>query len=429
MKKVLVIGSGAGGATVAKELQGRFDVTILEAGKEFRPFSASLPLLAKLRKTSMFFDEREIQLLFPAMQIRKTHEKMVLVNGVGTGGTTTLATGNALRADQELQALGINLDEEFAELYREIPVTTEHQKSWRQSTKRLFEICQEMGLKPQPTPKMGRYENCLHCGRCVLGCPNNVKWDSRQFLRSAVNAGARLLTNRKVESLIVKNGRATGVTVREGWGRKLYFADLIVVAAGGFGTPAVLKNSGIECEESLFVDPVLCVATEWKDSLQDKEIPMPFVVQREHFILSPYFDYLSFFFNRSWRMPAKNVLAIMIKLADENVGGVSGGKIEKTLTQLDRERLNDGVTICKEILRRFGAEENRLFLGALNAGHPGGMLPLTKDEAESFHSPRLPENVYVADASLFPKSLGNPPILTIMAMAKRISKICLEKAA
>jgi len=24
---------------------------------------------------------------------------------------------------------------------------------------------------------------------------------------------------------------------------------------------------------------------------------MPFVVQREHFILSPYFDYLSFFFN------------------------------------------------------------------------------------------------------------------------------------
>jgi choline dehydrogenase-like flavoprotein len=29
----------------------------------------------------------------------------------------------------------------------------------------------------------------------------------------------------------------------------------------------------------------------------------------------------------------------------------------------------------------------------------------------------------VADASLFPESLGNPPILTIVAMAKRIGRL------
>ena len=61
---------------------------------------------------------------------------------------------------------------------------------------------------------------------------------------------------------------------------------------------------------------------------------------------------------------------------------------------------------------------------SLIAGHPGGMLPLTEKEASSFHSDQLPENLYVADASLLPKSLGNPPILTIIAVAKRISKIC-----
>ena len=65
MKKAIVIGSGAGGATVARELQGKFEVTILEAGREFRPFSYSLKPLAGLRKTGLFFDEREIQLLFP----------------------------------------------------------------------------------------------------------------------------------------------------------------------------------------------------------------------------------------------------------------------------------------------------------------------------------------------------------------------------
>jgi choline dehydrogenase-like flavoprotein len=52
------------------------------------------------------------------------------------------------------------------------------------------------------------------------------------------------------------------------------------------------------------------------------------------------------------------------------------------------------------------------------------MLPLTAGQARTFHDPRLPENLFVADASLFPASLGNPPILTIMAMAKRIAKIC-----
>lgn len=127
MKKAIVVGSGAGGATVAKELQGTFDVTVLEAGKEFRPFSFNLSLMETLRKTRMFFDEREIQLLFPAMKIRKTKDNMVLVNGIGLGGTTTLCTGNAVRMDKDLKALRINLDAEFEELYQEIPISTAHQ--------------------------------------------------------------------------------------------------------------------------------------------------------------------------------------------------------------------------------------------------------------------------------------------------------------
>jgi choline dehydrogenase-like flavoprotein len=64
-------------------------------------------------------------------------------------------------------------------------------------------------------------------------------------------------------------------------------------------------------------------------------------------------------------------------------------------------------------------KKDRIVLGTMNAGHPGGMLPLTTaQEVETFHHARLPENLYVADATLFPRSLGNPPFLTIMAMAK-----------
>ena len=64
-----------------------------------------------------------------------------------------------------------------------------------------------------------------------------------------------------------------------------------------------------------------------------------------------------------------------------------------------------------------------MIVGTLNAGHPGGMLPLTAAEAATLHSPELPDNLYVADATILPRALGLPPMLTIMALAKRIAKI------
>jgi choline dehydrogenase-like flavoprotein len=160
--------------------------------------------------------------------------------------------------------------------------------------------------------------------------------------------------------------------------------------------------------------------------MQHREVTMPFVSVQGPIILSPYFDHLSFFFNRDWRLPAGDIVSLMIKLADDHVGSISRWGVDKTLTDRDWARLDEGVTICREILRRLGARDEDMFLGTVIAGHPGGMVPLTEKEAATFHSDRLPENLYVADASLLPRSLGKPPILTVIAMAKRISKICRD---
>lgn len=427
MKKVIVVGSGAGGATAAKELQGTADVTILEAGKAFRPFAMSVPDMERWKKTGLLFDERAIQLIFPTMKIRKTADGMILVNGIGVGGTTPISTGNAVRMDDDLRALGINLDAEFEEIAREIPISTAHQKSWHKTTRRLFHICHEMGLDPLPTPKMGSYDRCTHCGRCVFGCPWGVKWDSRQFVERAIEKGARLVTQCRVETVVIHDGRAVGVQARQGRRRQFYPADLVILAAGGFGTPVILQRSGIPCEPTLFVDPVLCVATEWPKAYQCTEVEMPFIVQRDHFMISPYFDYLSFIFNRKWNYPARNIVGLMIKLADCNGGNISTKKVDKTLTALDKERLNEAVELCRAILGHFGAKDENLFLGTINAGHPGGMMPLTASEADSFHHDRLPENLYIADATLLPRARGNPPILTIVAIAKRVSRLCARQ--
>jgi choline dehydrogenase-like flavoprotein len=426
MKRALVVGSGAGGATVARELQGKFQVEILEAGSSFRPFTANLRLIEKVKRTGLLFDERQIRWLFPPMNIAKTKEGMVLVRGIGEGGTTTLSAGNAVRQDQDLKALGIDLDKEFEQLSREIPIHSSHQKLWHAATRAAFSICQGLGLNPRPTPKMINPDLCAGCGRCVLGCPRGAKWDSRIYLKEALDKGARLLSGRRAQKVVLEKGRVTGVLAVRGLRSTFYPADLVVLAAGGLGTPRILQSSGFQCRPQLFVDPVLCVAAPLDRPLQNREMTMPFIVQKNHFILSPYFDFLSFFFNRRWKYPASGIYSLMIKLADTNSGTVSGSGVRKSLDDIDQARLREGVDLCKQVLIQMGVKNKDIFLGTLNAGHPGGMLPLTQKDSVTLHSASLPPNLYVADASLFPNSLGNPPILTIAALAKAISRRCAE---
>ncbi|MCD8300112.1 MAG: GMC family oxidoreductase N-terminal domain-containing protein [Clostridiales bacterium] len=427
MKTAIVIGSGAGGAMAAKELAGHFRLTILEEGAEFKPFGFNADRLAGFRKTGLYLDERMITALFPAMRVQKSSSKMILVHGRCTGGTTTLATGSAKRCDEGLVKLGINLDEEFEELSREIPLSTEHQKYWNDTTKALFEACRQLGFDPAVTAKLIDFDRCVQCGHCVLGCPTGAKWDSRSLLEKSISAGATLTTNCRVTGLGIDHSDGTVHTVyaKENGKKTAYSADLVILAAGGLGTPVILENSGISCETTLFVDPVLCVAAEYKGAGQDKFISMPFLMQREGYMLSPYIDYLSYFFNKSWRIPSGDLLSMMIKLSDSGFGASREKKPEKDLTTTDKERLKAGVADCKAILAKMGVDEKDMFLGTLNAGHPGGMLPLTTEEAESFHNPRLPENLYIADATILPESMGNPPIWTIMAVAKRVAKICM----
>jgi choline dehydrogenase-like flavoprotein len=201
----------------------------------------------------------------------------------------------------------------------------------------------------------------------------------------------------------------------------------VVLAAGGLGTPPILERSGIAGEPRLFVDPVLTVAAEWPEAELDTEVPMPFIIDRGKYIIAPYFDYLSFLFNSRWSLPSRNILSLMIKLADEPNGTAGLKGVRKELSAGDRDQLAEAVSLSTEILCRFGIRRDAVFLGTINAGHPGGMFPLGAGEKESFHHPALPLNVYVADASLFPSSLGKPPILTIIAMAKRVSRLCRDR--
>lgn len=417
MKTALIIGSGAGGAMAAKMLSQSLDVTVLEAGGKFRPLSLPFDALSSLRSTGLYFDERLISLIMPNMRIAKTPDQVV-VFGRGLGGTTPLATGNAVRADKGLKNIGINLDEEFDELYRELPITTDHQRFWSEVTRQTFYAMNDLGFSPQPMPKLLRTSQCRLCGHCSIGCPHGAKWDTRELLD-----GIKVISNCRVERLEIGDRNVKRVIAKKGLRTVTFEADIVILAAGGLGTPQVLSQSGIECLPRLFVDPVLCVAAPMEKARQDRQLLMPFVSSREGYIISPYMDWLSFFFNSQWRKPKDGMVSLMIKMADEEQGCVDGSKVRKTLTVQDQKVLQRGVDDCREILLKMGARKEDIFLGTLNSGHPGGMMPLTANEAETLHSPLLPDNLYIADASLLPESLGLPPMLTIMALAKRIAKL------
>lgn len=218
--------------------------------------------------------------------------------------------------------------------------------------------------------------------------------------------------------------RATGVVVRSRGRRRRLKADL-VVAAGGLGTAALLSRSGIPTEERLFVDPVLSVAARLGGCWADHEAPMPFYVEDDGYIVSPYFDPLSFFFNRAWRRGRHDIVSLMIKLADSENGRVDSRQVHKRLSE--RDRLRTAVESCLEILSACGIGCGTAFLETLNAGHPGGTLPLTAQEQRPFQPDCLPDNVYIADASLLPHALGKPPTLTIMALARRVAAVCGER--
>ena len=427
MKTAIVVGSGAGGAAVAKELQGTYDVTVLEAGHPYRRSKLEPRTIDHLARSRLLLDPRLIRVAYPAIRIQRTDD-MLVVHGCGTGGTTTVATGNGIRADDDLRALGIDLDAEFAQIASEIPVSTEHRRRWHPTTRRLFAAAEDLGLEPFPTPKMGRAARCRHCGRCLLGCPYGIKWDARRFLDVAVARGANVRTGARVERIVTEGGRAVGIMTGGPMSADFLAADLFVLAAGGLGTPAILERSGIRCEPTLTVDPVLTIAARVPSAWQCNEIEMPFVVRRDRYILSPYFDWLSFALEPGWRGPPQDIMGVMVKLADEGGGRVEGRRVRTHLTPVDRQRMDEGAALARELLASAGADPASTFRGILNGGHPGGTLPLTRATATTFHDDRLPENVYVADSTLLPRSLGLPPILTIVALATRVARIAKGSA-
>jgi hypothetical protein len=156
---------------------------------------------------------------------------------------------------------------------------------------------------------------------------------------------------------------------------------------------------------------------------------MVWYAKKERYILSPYFDLLSFWFHKPWKnVSANNRVGLMIKLADVEQGSVAAdGTVTKSLTDEDRKLLEEAKGNAKQIMEASGVK-GPLVDGMVHGGHLGGTVPLTRDDVETMHPSGLPENLWAADLSLMPRSQGLPTMLTAAALALKVAKrIAQEK--
>ncbi len=422
--KAIVVGSGAGGSTAALELTLKgFEVTVLEAGKPFKPFTRHMTLTEPLKRIGLLGDENTIKRIFPHMDAKRSNNNLVLVRGITTGGSTVISCGNMVRADHGFKELGLDLTPEFEDLEDRINIQPIPMKRWRPLTRKMYDSAKELGLNPTPTPKGVDLQNCSSCGLCEMGCSTGARWDSNQFLDEAIKLGAKLHTSSQVEKVIIDNNRVIGVLIRSGRSNSIIKADVVVLAAGGVGTAQILKASGINAENKLWVDIVLTLGGVSKGAKQLNEAPMTWYTKHKDFILSPYLDILSHYFHKPWRNVSLNDrVGIMVKLADIENGTVfSDGHVEKEVADEDKSKIEGAIYHAKEIMKGSGVK-GPFVKGMYNGGHLGGTVPLNKEDIPSMKPSLLPEGLWVADLSLAPRSQGLPTIMLTAALALKVCR-------
>ncbi len=424
---VVVVGSGPGGATVARELvrRGRH-VLLLERGIDERRrfyYGTYLGALLYTDRASLLFTEEGLNVVRPLM----------------LGGATSMYCGCAAPPPPWMKArYGVDLDVEAAEAESELAVAPLPPEMRGRASTRLAEAAGEVGYPFFPQPKFmsparsRRFPEA--CGaRCMLGCRCGAKWNAAEWVDEAVAGGAELRTRARVDRVTIEGGQATGVEGRIGGAPFRVRAGTVVVAAGGIGTPRLLQASGLrDAGEGVTMDATLMVYGFVKEDGIGREPPMTWSHEDPNagYMLSTLVDpWLLYPIMAGLKSPRHaltwprwgNVLGVMIKLKDEVSGGVfPDGRIRKPLTPRDRERLSQAEDVCRKILARAGAEPSSMFSTPLRGTHPSGTVRIGAHVDANLATPV--KGLYVCDASVFPEALDRPTVLTIVALGKRLAR-------
>ena len=423
---VIIVGTGPGGGTTAKELsiKGK-KVLILEWGPD-KPVRGTLGQFIA-------------QLMIPGRSLLLEYRNMLgMVRGITNGGSSQFYYGSCFPVPHEmLKRYGIDVTAEEEEAFGEIPVAELKDEMITPMAERIMTSAGELGYDWNPLKKF-MYQDRWKSGTPFgyYGDPHGVRWTSRMSVEEALSAGAVLISRAKVKEVIIEGNKAVGVVYKRRGRNHKVFAREIVLAAGGIGSPVILRKTGLKkVGYNFFYDPLVTVCGRVKDvDKRIDEIPMTAgcrfpeegIVMTDMAIpavLDKVFTAQVFRFHRLFE--SKKTIRIMIKIRDDLGGRLTdSGGIRKMLTKNDRDKINTGFQRAEKILKNAGARG--IFRTWYLAAHPGGTVKLG-EFVDSDLIVMEYENLYVCDCSVIPEPWGLPPTMTIICLAKRLAKYLISK--
>jgi choline dehydrogenase-like flavoprotein len=424
---VIIVGSGPGGATVARQLaraDGQRRALLLERGADHRPrayYGTYLGALLYTDRASFLYTQEGLNIIRPLM----------------VGGATTMYTGSSALPPAWLKGkYGIDIDQEVSETVEGLEIAPLPAELRGRASTRLAQAAQALGYDWQPLPKFmipSRSPRFDCRATCLLGCRCGAKWTAAEYVDEAVGTGVELFTRARVERVLVEDGHVTGVAGRLNGRSFVARAATVVLAAGGIGTPRILQASGLEgAGQGMAMDTTVMVYGTVSDQGIGNEPPMTWAWENEEegYMLStlvdPWLNYPLVMARgdrkRLFAWPRWNhILGVMIKLRDEISGGVfPDGRISKPMTERDRGRLSSAREVSERILVEAGADPESTFMTPLRGTHPSGTVRVGAMLDENLETEI--KGLYVCDASVFPEALGRPTVLTIIGLGKRLAR-------
>ena len=469
----VVVGSGAGGAMAARTLaRAGLDVVVLEEGRRWtvEEFRSTHPI------------DRYAGLYRGAgATVALGRPSVVLPVGRAVGGTTVVNSGTCFRPPLAVQrrwrdefGLGIADPDRLAghldEVERTLQVAPVPLDIMGRNGRLLLDAATSLGWRAAPIPRNA--PGCEGCCQCAIGCPRNAKFGVHlNALPQACAAGARIVSQARVERVLHRHGRARGVRARRPDGTALdVLADTVIVAAGATETPGLLRRSGIGMHPRIGRNLALHPATMLAGRFDDDVVAWRGVLQSaavhefhesdgvliEATSTPPGMGSMVFpgygAELLSWLDRAPQVATFGAMVADRGVGSVSSVRgetlVRYTIDRADIAKLLVALEAMGRLLFAAGAVEVLTGLpGAptvtslpalqevlrssnprslhLAAFHPTGTAAAGADEqrcpVDEHGRLRGVDGVWVADASILPSSPEVNPQLSIMALALAVA--------
>ncbi len=477
---VCVIGSGAGGAVAAKEIaEAGYSVVLVEEGGYFtKEHFTGKPL----QSMQDMWRDGGATMTFGVPAVMLPLGKCIGGTTAINAGTCFRTPDHVLLKWQKEFGLDHltkqNLDDIFQRVEKEISVTDLSWDILGNCVKIVKRGADKLGLNCKPLKH--NVIDCKGCGTCLTGCIEGAKQSTDvSYIPRAIKFGARVYADCMAEKLIIKNGIVCGVhckltdrkTKQHTYSMTIK-AKKVIVACGATQTPMFLKKNKLKNKNigrHLQIHPATRVCALMAEKVEGWKGPMQGAyiddykdegILLEGAFLHPSILLSAFpFIGRHFKELASefpNIASFGLMVKDNTTGRVLNlSKKSMTATYFlqkqDARALQKGIAYTARIFFAAGAKKvftplykmpvlntisdvdtflslrvKRSDIAEAMAFHPLGtcrMAATPKNgvidkSGETFEV----RNLYVADASAIPSSLGVNPQVTIMTLSTLISR-------